>query len=239
MGKNRQQQQQQQSIATPPPPADFPTGDMPEKFEPAEPSTGAELSGRSDLSSAEFEAAGGVPGNIMKDETVIEPTPQVDIAPLTPPVPNEPFELPLSASASARLTITEMKDYIAKMSSPSRMAPEVGGQVQAGLYHILIQAINTRAEEFDVVFGLVMKLIRANLNGVFSDTRVHRYTPHVTLPSTQAMSLRYLVNALTALADPSPAARTLAKRQINIEQALGSRQIKEESRQRVLAFFNY
>lgn len=156
-----------------------------------------------------------------------------------PRVPSDEFELPLSASGSARLVIQELKEYISKMSSKVRMTPADGGQVQTMLYHILLQVINTKAEEFDMVFGLTMKLIRANLNGAFSDTAVHRYTPHVSLPAAQAATLRYLVNVLTALADPTAEARKIAMRQVNIEQALNSRVIKEEARQRVMAFFNY
>lgn len=195
-------------------------------------------------------AAAEAPKEEVKEEPakeapapVVEKTPEVVVPPVTatpaPTAPTSEFELPLGVSASSRLVITELKDYIEKMSTKARLSAAEGGQVQTMLHHILIQAINTKAEEFETVFGMVMKLIRANLKGAFSDASVHRYTPHVALPPVQAATLRYLVNALVALADPSPAVRQIAKRQINIEQALGSRQIKEDARQRVLAFFNY
>lgn len=171
-----------------------------------------------------------------------EPTPVVTIAPLGSAVteaPSDAFELPLSASAAARMTITELKDYVSRMSSRVKLANTEGGQLQSMLYHILIQAINTPAEEFETVFGLTMKIIRANLDGAFNEINVHRYTPHVSLNATQAGQLRYLVNALIALAEPAPETRKIAMRQINIEQALAARVIKEEARQRVLTFFNY
>jgi hypothetical protein len=158
-----------------------------------------------------------------------------------PVFPASAYELPLGASGPAKMTILELKDYIEKMSSKVRMDHDTGGQIQGMLYHILIQAINTKAEEFDMVFGMVMKLIRDNMGpkGVFADENIHRFTPHVTLPSASAQHLRYLVNVLTALADPTALVRAAAKRQINIEQALSGKQIKEEARQRVLAYFNY
>lgn len=153
-----------------------------------------------------------------------------------PPAPVDPYQLPLSVSASSRLTVDELKDYISKMSSKLRMTTADGGQVQSNLYHILIQAINTRAEDFDVTFGLAMKLIRDNLKGVFSMENMHRYTPYATLPAKTMAHFRYLLSVLTALADPSIARE--AMRQTNLDRAFRSPGIKEEARQRVLNYFN-
>jgi len=172
-------------------------------------------------------------------EVVVETKPPVEI-PLgfaqPTPVMVDPHQLPLSASASSRLTIEELKDYIAKMSSRVRISTEQGGQVQSHLYHTLIQAINTRPEDFDVTFGLAMRLIRENLSGVFSMENVHRYTPHATLPAKSMAHFRYLLSVLTGLADPS--LRNESLRQTNLDKAFRSFNIKEEARQRVLNFFN-
>jgi hypothetical protein len=153
-----------------------------------------------------------------------------------PAIPVDPHQLPLSASASARLTIEELKDYIAKMSSAGRLSPDQGGQAQAHLYHTLVQAINTRAEDFEATFGLTMRLIRENLNGVFSFENMHRYTPHATLPGNKMAHFRYLLSALTALADP--ALRSQALRQTNMDKAFRVHGVKEDARQRVLNFFH-
>lgn len=155
---------------------------------------------------------------------------------LPPAVPHDPYELPLSVSASSRLTVSELKHYIEKMSSRVRMPSEEGGALQGQLYHILVQAINTREEDFDVVFGLVTKMIRDNLEGVFSMTNVHRYTPYITLPSKTVAHFRYLVSVLTAMVDPT--LRGPAARQTNLDQAFRTHNIKEAARQRVLNFFN-
>lgn len=171
---------------------------------------------------------------------VSEPTPVVVIAPLsmaTPPFPHDTYALPLSCSASSRLVIQELKDYVEMMTRKIQLPAAAGGQAQAGLYHTLIQLINTPAVEFDAVFTLALTIIKDQLNGAFSDMNVHRYTPHVVLPVKSAAHLRYLVNALITLADP--ATREVGKRQTNVEQALGVSSIKEEARQRVLAFFHF
>lgn len=153
-----------------------------------------------------------------------------------PPVPHDPFELPLSCSTASRVTIQELKEYVTTMSGKNRLTPAVGGQAQSHLYHTLLQAINTPADDFDAVFGLSMKIIRANLSGVFSDVNVHRYTPHITLPAKLAAHFRYLISILTTLADPS--LRQIAQRQINLDQAFRTSNIPEAARQRVLNFFN-
>jgi polyhydroxyalkanoate synthesis regulator phasin len=167
-----------------------------------------------------------------RKEPVEIPTGQVQ----PPAIPVDPYQLPLSASSSARLTIEELKDYIAKMSSAGRLSPDQGGQAQAHLYHTLVQAINTRAEDFEATFGLTMRLIRENLNGVFSFENMHRYTPHATLPGNKMAHFRYLLSALTALADP--ALRNQALRQTNMDKAFRVHGVKEDARQRVLNFFH-
>jgi hypothetical protein len=156
---------------------------------------------------------------------------------LPPAIPVDPYQLPLSCSAGSRLTVQELREYVEKMSSRVRMPAAEGGQVQSGLYHILIQAINTRAEDFDATFGTVMRVIRDNLPGVFSMENMHRYTPHATLPSKTMAHFRYLLSVLTGLADP--ALRNETARQTSLEKAFRSMNIKEEARQRVLNFFNF
>jgi hypothetical protein len=153
-----------------------------------------------------------------------------------PPMPVDRFQLPLSCSPSSQLAIHELKDYIEAMSAKVTMPSERGGQVQMNLYYTLLQIINTRAEDFDAVFGLAMQLIQANLKGVFSDENIHRYTPHVVMPSKTIAHFRYLLSALTALA--APQSRQLALRHVNLAQAFQNPRIKEESRQRVLNYFN-
>jgi hypothetical protein len=172
--------------------------------------------------------------------TAVAPAEPVVIAkqtvqPLTIPV--DPYQLPLSCSAGSRLTVQELREYVEKMSSRVRMPAVEGGQVQSGLYHILIQAINTRAEDFDATFGTVMRIVRDNLPTVFSMENMHRYTPYATLPSKSMAHFRYLLSVLTGLADPS--LRNETARQTSLEKAFRSMNIKEEARQRVLNFFNF
>jgi len=171
-------------------------------------------------------------------EPAEEPSPVVFVpAPSAiPPVMKDAYALPLSASPSAKLNIEELKEFVAKMQPDVLLTPEQGGQQQTIFYQILIQAINTPAEDFGAVFALVTKIIRENLGGCFAPENMHRYTPHVTMPSASVTHFRNLLNALVALADP--ATRQIAVRQINVEQAFGDRKIKEESRQRVMSFFN-
>lgn len=154
-----------------------------------------------------------------------------------PPALTDEYQLPLSASPSSRLIITELKDYIIAMNAPYQPAAETGGGLQTNLYHTLIQAINTPAEDFEAVFTLVLKIIHDQADAAFSDVNVHRFTPHVRLSPAQSNQMRLLINTLTAMANP--ATRATAQRSINLEQALAARQIKEDARQRVMNFFNY
>jgi hypothetical protein len=155
---------------------------------------------------------------------------------LPPATLDDVDQLPLSCSPSSRLVIEELKHYIEKMSARVRMPVEEGGQMQMNLYHTLVQAINSKAEDFDAVFGLTMKLIRDNLKGAFSDENMHRYTPHVTMPSQRVAHFRHLLSTLTALADP--ASRQIALRQVNLAQTFHRAPIREDARQRVLNYFN-
>jgi hypothetical protein len=152
------------------------------------------------------------------------------------PVLDDPYQLPLSCAPASQIVIQELKDYIAAMSAKIRMPNDQGGQIQMNLYHTLMQIINTRPEDFDAVFSLAMKLIHDNLKGVFSDENMHRYTPHVSMPSKLMAHFRYLLSALTALA--APQTRQLALRQVNLAQAFQHPRIKEDARQRVFNYFN-
>ena len=154
----------------------------------------------------------------------------------TAPVLKDAYALPVSASPSAKLNIEELKEFVAQMQPSVRLTPEQGGQQQTMFYQILVQAINTPAEDFGSVFPLMMKIIQDNLHGCFAAENMHRYTPHVTMPAASVTHFRNLLNAVVALADPGT--RQIAVRQINVDQAFGDRKIKEESRQRVMSFFN-
>jgi hypothetical protein len=156
---------------------------------------------------------------------------------VAPPVVSDPYQLSLGCSPAAHLTIAELKHYIEQMSARFRMANEEGGRVQSGLYHTLMQLLKTRAEDFDEVFTLALRIIKDNQTGVFSDANVHRYTPYVTMPSNKIAHMRHLINAMTALADP--AIRKEAKRVTNTELAFPVQHLKEEERQRVLGHFGF
>jgi hypothetical protein len=176
--------------------------------------------------------------DVLKQVKVEEPVaiPVGQVLP-TPVIKVDPYQLPLSCSAGSRLTIEELKDYIRVMSAKVALPAAQGGQAQSQLYHILIQAINARAEDFDATFGLTIRLIRDNLSGVFSMEDMHRYTPHATLPAKTMAHFRYLLSVLTALADPALQAE--GRRQTNLDKAFRTINIKEDARQRVLNFFNF
>jgi hypothetical protein len=151
---------------------------------------------------------------------------------------NSDLVLPLSASAHSQMLIKELKSYIAAVAVGKAHNQDAGGQQQTLLYHALLQIINSKAEEFKDVFSLTLKLIAANMgtNGVFNFMNMHRFTTHVTLSSAQASHLRQLLNLLVTVADPTT--RQAALRQVDVEKALRVNSIKEEARQRVLAFFH-
>ncbi len=177
---------------------------------------------------------------VLKEEPVEAPKAQEPVAIpagqiLPPAAINDVDQLPLSCSATSNLSIEELKHYIEKMNAKVRMPTDEGGQMQMNLYFTLVQIINSTAEDFEAVFGLAMKLIRDNLKGVFSDENMHRYTPHVSMPSQRVMHFRQLLSALTTLAVPET--RNLAIRH-NLANAFGRAPIREDARQRVLNFFN-
>lgn len=219
-----------------------------ESAEKAQEEINRELSGRTDLTEAEVIAAGGqinredpapsAPAAVAEPKVETPPAPAPVVA-TAPPVPHEPSALPLGVSALAKISIAELKDYIEAASAKARPHDAKAGALQMGLHQTIIQLINVDADSFQATWKLAMSLIRENLSGCFATENVHRFTPFMALPPAQANSFRMLVNALTALADPSEPARAIAKNQINIELALSNTKIKEESRQRVMAYFNF
>lgn len=168
-----------------------------------------------------------------------EPTPVVKVdGTENQPDLNSAFQLPQTASAHSVMLISELKSYIDAVSLDKNYDPDRGGQAQTLLYHALLQIINSKAEEFKDVFGLALKIIAANQGekGVFNFMNMHRYTTHVTLSGSQTAHFRTLMNLLSTAAAPNT--RQSALRQVDVEKALKVNSIKEEARQRVLAFFH-
>ncbi len=156
---------------------------------------------------------------------------------VAPPVPSGgEFELSLGASATARIVMHELKDYIEAMSVKKIIPADKGAGHQAGLYRALLGAVNSSDEDFKEVMTLTLKLINAHSDNVFDAKNVYRFMPHLTLPAPAAKSFRNLVNLFTATANPE--SRALAVKQINFELTLEGRAIKEEARQRVAKLEN-
>lgn len=183
-----------------------------------------------DQPAADVKAEDPVATPAPTDAPVVIPTP---VAPTSvPPVPKDDRQLSLGCSPATRLTIDELKYYVEQMSGRVRLPNDEGGRIQSNLYHTLQQLVHTPTEDFTEAFGLGLRIIKDNLRGVFSEINIHRYTPYVNLPAAKAGHMRHLINALTALADPS--IRKEALRVVNVDLAFPTKHVKEEARQRVL-----
>lgn len=146
--------------------------------------------------------------------------------------------LPIGASSAAKLAVAELEDYLRESTYAltRRITDDRGAAMQAGLYRALKGAVNVPAADFEVVMNIFLATIHANKDGVFHPTKVLHHMPHLNIPSAGITSFKKLVNMFTSMADP--AGRAATKRQINFPSTLDHRDIREDSRQRVLEFFN-
>lgn len=171
-----------------------------------------------------------------------EPVAEVQqIAPsvLTPVAPTALVDLlPMGASAVSKIVINELENYIAEatVALTKRITDERGAAMQSSLYRALKGAVNAPEAEFAHVMNITLAAIHEHRDTVFHATKVMHFMPHLNLAPAHINSFRKLVNMFTAMADKE--GRGLAKKQVNFEASLEHKDITEQARQRVMAFFN-
>lgn len=147
------------------------------------------------------------------------------------------FEQALAkVGSSGQVLLQRLQQYVQDMGAGKIISEEAGARNQVALYRTLTGIINNLdGSDFQTAFGLVCKAFLLGKDGAFHETHVFRYTEHVALPPEDRKTFVRLLNLIKVMADPR--GRSVAKRQINVQQSFGQA-ISEAGKQRVQAYFN-
>lgn len=162
-------------------------------------------------------------------EPVVVPPPAPHVPPSTIPEGN-PF-----STVGARLAYEELNDYLRTLSQKVTPTQEQGAALQSSLHRALLGAINAPAEEFNQVIEYFLAVFRKEQDGLFSARNRFRWLSGMNQAPAALENFRQLVTLFSTVAEPK--GRELAIRQTPWHSVLGYRMIKDESRQRVMAFF--
>lgn len=170
-----------------------------------------------------------------------QPAEVVVAVPVAVPSPYEPVPEPVAVEGNpfttpaARLAYEELHDYLRALSRKVTPTQQNGAALQAGLHRALLGALNAPAEEFDAVMEHFLAVFRKEAEGLFSARNRFRWVSSMTANPAGIENFKQLVTLFAIVAEPK--SRALAVRQTPWQSVLGYRMIKEESRQRVMAFF--
>jgi len=136
-------------------------------------------------------------------------------------------------STTGKILYQSVVDYTLKMAPKMPLDPVVGARHQVGLYRAISSMINDLDEDFNAVFGALLKLVNTHSAGVFHETHAFRFMETITLPERDRKSFQRLLNLIKQTSDGQ--SREAALRQIDLNKTLEF--FSEESRQKVFAFY--
>lgn len=139
-------------------------------------------------------------------------------------------------SAGAKNHLNSLGDYMEAMKPRRPVQTVDGGRHQVGLYRTILGIINGTEEDFNVVFGTLLRLFAEHDKGVFAETHVFRYFESMPLNDADRKAFQRLLNMLKVLAPVK--GREIAIKQVDLGHTLAHTAITEAGRQRVMSFFN-
>lgn len=137
-------------------------------------------------------------------------------------------------SLNGKIVLETLQNYLIATQPGKPMNQTDGCRQQTVLYRALVSMINNLDNDFDLVFGAVLKVFRTYPEEL-SPIRVFRWLEHIQLHQTERQAFTRLLNLLTLLNDPKTWAIKI--KQVDMTRTL-SQPITDAGRQRVLNFYN-
>lgn len=134
-----------------------------------------------------------------------------------------------------QIMLHRFDEYVKEMAPGRTLSEAVGARHQVNLYRTLVGVINTLDEDFQAVFGAIVRCFVLGDQGVFHETHVYRFMGSVALPEQDRRAFLRILNLIKLLAEPR--SRQLAVRQVNLQTSFPP-PITERGKQRVLGYFN-
>lgn len=148
----------------------------------------------------------------------------------------DPVQPQRFSSIATQVAVDELTHYVANMERKQVLSAAQGGVIQSSLYRALLGVVKAPEADFEQVFSYALSVIHESVqrNGAFHATNAYRYLAAMTLPEAEVESFRKLLTMFLRLA--APKGRHLAARQIDFDDALRSKHLNEQHRQRVIGF---
>lgn len=142
---------------------------------------------------------------------------------------------PKTYSAVATASLQALESYAQDMRAGILVQDQIGGKYQKFLLTALSNVISkTTHDEFEEVFGKVLKMFEEDKTGCFGEMYVFRFMAHTPMEEKQREAFANLVNLLKLLAPVQ--GRELALKQVNLNHALAL-EVSELGRSRVMEYF--
>lgn len=208
---------------------------------PADTSTNEKLPEGDDAKNEQKEETTQPPAPVVSPAPVVEVTAPIVVstpAPVQMPAAAVPYiqtPMPANLSTTSSLLLQTLTQYMEDMAPRKPIDPSTGVRHQTTLYRTILGIINNTGDEFQPVFGTMLKLFEEKKTGVFDDTHIFRFFDRLNLDEKSHKAFRSLLNLIKIMAPVK--GRELNARQLDFELSL-KYGVTELGRQRVLAFFN-
>lgn len=137
--------------------------------------------------------------------------------------------------AAHQIEINRIKQYVVEMDPLRPINGVKGAAAQAAFYRMVQGIINRQEKYFTQLFTALLKIIKANMKGVFHEYNRHRFMEEVALSASDRQALLNLTTLLCLVADPK--GRAVAIRTIDVSKSLESG-LTAQGVQRVMDYLN-
>lgn len=202
--------------------ADAPQGDNAEAGTDTAAADAAAAQSAAEDEKAEAEAPASVDvGQVLRAKTAFE-------------IKND--EIRANGSTLLKQVLTTLETYVSVMGVTNTVvSSDVINQQQSALWRA-IKFVLGSSEDFSAGMDLLISFVRTYRDGAFLDRMVYRGFEHTRLSAEQSKAFQQLLAVLTTASDLKDVRRV--SRTIDLQMAMGSQVFADDSRQRVIGYFN-
>lgn len=149
-----------------------------------------------------------------------------------------PLEVLAALPPEARINFEahqqRLADYVAGMAPGKPLTNEAGVAFQMSLWNSIKIMLAKQGSEFVLHYSEMLKTIRENRRGAFSERHLFRFFEYLRISSEDRRNFERLLNLMVVTCDPG--LRQLALRQVDMRSSLSGLK-SEQQRQNICAYY--
>lgn len=140
----------------------------------------------------------------------------------------------LTGVVAGHIEFVEM--YCEAMNPKKSMSAAEAARHQVGLYRTIVNILNNSGEQFSKAYATLLKLFNTHKDGALGTRAVYRAADVVPLNADERATFHALLDLLILTADPQ--SRKTALRQVDLNKTFRTKNLNEQTKQRVMNFYN-